>query len=191
MKTVVVVGVGALGSHFVQLGRNLDVSWVICDYDRVERANALSQFYGKASVGKTKVNALAQVMQFLWNLKLQTIPHKLVEDNASQILGRADLVVDCLDNGEARRIVQGYVREHGIPCLHGGLAADGTFGLALWDEDFQVDDEPSEGAATCEDGEHLPFISIVASYMARSVQEFLTSERKVGFQISPSGAMRV
>lgn len=186
-KLIVIVGVGALGSHVVQFLRSTAATLRVIDFDRVEQKNVLSQFHGKPSVGKAKVVALQQTMQFLFATKIETIPHKLVEDNAATLLGKADLVIDCLDNGEARRLVQAFVRRANVACVHGALAADGGFGRVVWDEHFVVDDATGDGA-TCEDGEHLPFIGIVSAYLARSAQEYMKSGRKVSLQIAPLGA---
>jgi molybdopterin/thiamine biosynthesis adenylyltransferase len=188
---VVVVGVGALGSHVVQLVRNLDVKLVLVDFDRVEQRNVQSQFHGRPSVGKSKVQSLGQSLQFLFGLKVETNPHKLTADNVEAVLGKADLVLDCLDNGESRRLVQRFVRDKGIPCLHGALSADGLFGQVLWDEDFIIDDEDVQGQATCEGGEFLPFIGVVSSLMALAVQAFVEKDRKVGFNASPSSVTDV
>jgi len=188
---VVVVGVGALGSHVVQLVRNLDIKLVLVDFDRVEQRNVQSQFHGKPSVGKSKVQSLVGAMQFLFGLKTEANPHKLTADNVEAILGKADLVLDCLDNGESRRLVQRFVRDKGLPCLHGALSADGEFGLVLWDEDFIIDDEDVQGQATCEGGEFLPFIGVVSALMALAVQRFVVEDCKVGFNASPSGAADV
>lgn len=185
MKKVVVVGVGALGSHVCQFLRN-EADLKVIDFDRVETKNVLSQFHARNSVGKNKVQSLQQVVNFLWGVKIEGVPHKLVVDNAQQILGKPDLILDCLDNGEARRIIQGYVRDNDIPCLHGALAADGVMGRIVWDEDFVIDDE-SAGAATCEDGAHLPFIGVVSSTLALAAQTYLASEKKLGFQLTPRG----
>ncbi len=190
MKTIVIVGVGAIGSHAVQFCRGLGVNLRVIDFDNVERKNILSQFHGKPSVGKSKVAGLKQTMDFLWGVKIEVNAHKLVDGNADQLLGKADLIVDCLDNGAARRIVQGYARKTGVPCLHGALAADGTFGRVIWDEHFVIDDEAGAGAATCEDGEHLPFIVKTSAYLARAIQIFLKDGRKIGFQVHPVGAMQ-
>jgi molybdopterin/thiamine biosynthesis adenylyltransferase len=190
MKTILVVGVGALGSHVVQLIRNAGATIRVVDFDRVEQKNVASQFHAKQSVGKSKVVGLQQTMQFLFGLKIEVVPHKLVAENATELLGKADLVVDCLDNGAARRLVQTFVRANSIACLHGALAADGTFGRVVWDEDFTIDDEPSEGAATCDDGDHLPFIATTAALLAQSAAAFLKTGDKFGYQIHPGGATR-
>jgi len=194
-KTVIVVGVGALGSHLVQFLRN-EANLFLIDFDRIEAKNMLSQFHGKPGGGKLKVDALKNTMQFLWGLKLDGVTVKLVDNNVDALLGRefkwpvgitrkADLVVDCLDNGKARRLVQGYVRQHNIPCLHGALAADGGFGRVIWDENFHIDDAAA-GVPTCEDGAHLPFIATVSAFLARSAQVFLTNGKKQGWSIAPT-----
>lgn len=191
MKTIVIVGVGALGSHLVQFLRNCGASLRVVDFDRVEQKNVASQFHSKTTVGKSKVQGLQQTMNFLFGTKIEVISNKLVADNAKEILGKADLVIDCLDNGVGRRIVQGTVRASKIPCLHGALAVDGGFGRVVWDEGFTIDDEAGAGVATCEDGEHLPFIGIVAAYLAHSAKTFLKDSKKIGFQVHASGANRI
>lgn len=187
---VVVVGVGALGSHVVQLLRNAGASIRVVDFDRVEQRNVASQFHGKPSIGKAKVVSLQQTMQFLFGVKIDAVPHRLVADNARELLGKADLVIDCLDNGASRRVVQELARAANIACVHGALAADGSFGRVVWDEDFVIDDEPAAGAATCENGEHLPFIALTAAYLARAAQAFLKSGERCGFHVHPGGANR-
>jgi len=190
MKTIIIVGVGALGSHAALLLRNVGKLKII-DFDRVEQKNVLSQFHGKPNVGTPKVRSIQQTMNFLFGLKVDGVPHKLVDNNAKELLGGADLVIDCLDNGAGRRVCQGFVRSASVPCLHGALAAaDGGFGRVVWDQDFVIDDEAGAVAATCEDGAQLPFIAIVSAYLARSAQEYLETGKKIGFSIHAGGAIR-
>lgn len=189
--TIVIVGVGALGSHLVPLLRNEKVAIKIVDFDRIEQKNVASQFHAKTTVGKAKVVGLAQTLQFLFGQKVEGIPHRVTVDNVKQILGGAHLVIDCLDNGASRRLIQDAVRATNTPCLHGALAADGGFGRIVWDEHFQIDDESAVGAPTCEGGEHLPFVALASAYLARSAQTFLRQQKKVGYQVSPAGAMAI
>lgn len=186
---VVIVGIGALGSHLVQFVRNEKCALRVVDMDRVEQKNVMSQFHGKPGVGKSKVTALQQMMDFLFKRSLQVAGHKLVANNIDALMKDAILVVDCLDNGASRKLVQNYVRSRNLPCLHGALAPNGEFGRSIWDEEFVIDSEAGAGAVTCEDGEFLPFIALTAAYMARSVQIFLRQKRKVGFSISPAGSI--
>lgn len=190
MKTIVVVGAGALGSHVTMFLRNVEATIRVVDFDRVEQRNVMSQFHGKPSVGKNKVQSLKQAMDFLFGRKIEIVSNKLVENNAKEILGAADLVIDCLDNGDGRRVIQAFVRKNDIPCLHGGLAANGAFGVSLWDEHFVIDDV-SGTAKTCEDGEHLPFIATVSTYIANSAQRFLKTGHKMGFNVHPTGVIKI
>jgi hypothetical protein len=183
---VTVIGVGALGSHVVLFLRNAATTIKVIDFDRVESKNVLSQFHSKTHIGKSKVESLKQTMQFLYGVKLLVVPHKLTADNTT-VLSGADLLIDCLDNAPSRELVQRYALEWKVPCLHGALAPDAGFGRAVWTESFAIDAGAS-GAATCEDGEHLPFIAMTAAYLARSAQIYLYTGKKVGFQVLPTGA---
>jgi len=191
MKSLVVVGVGALGSHAVLLLRNAGVAIKVVDFDRVEQQNVQSQFHGKSHVGKTKVEALKQAMQFLFGTRLEPVPNKLTADNVEALIGTADLVLDCVDNAQARRVLQACARRLEIPLLHGALAPNGQFGRVVWDEHFQVDDEQGTTGATCENGEHLPFIAIASAYLAHAAQEYLIRGAKIGFSISPGWATQI
>lgn len=193
MKRVIIVGVGALGSHVAQFLRN-HADLILVDFDRIEAKNLLSQLHAKSELGKNKATSLAKTIAFLFGIKQPVaIPHKLINDNASTLLRGCDLVVDCLDNGKSRKILQNAVRSMNIPCVHGGLsAAEFSYGRVIWDEHFTIDGEDKEGAATCADGELLPFISLVSATIALTAHTFLTSGAKNNYSISSiSGAMRV
>ncbi len=188
-KHIILVGVGALGSHVALLGRNLDARWTLIDFDRVEQKNTLSQQHTRLGLGRNKAQAMAQSLQGLFNHRVEAIPHKVTSDNAEVLLGGADLLLDCLDNGAGRRLVQGVARSRGIPCLHGALAADGSFGRVVWDGDFAVDDEDVAGQPTCEGGEHLPFIAWVAACMTQRVKDFLASGEQRSLNLLPNAVI--
>jgi len=190
MARIVVVGVGALGSHLVLLGRNWPAQFVLVDHDRVEQKNTASQFHSRMGVGRNKAQAMQQAMQGLFGLRLEAVPHKLTADNAARLLDGAALVVDCVDNAEARRVISQTVRAAGVPCLHGAVAADGSYARVMWDAAFSPD-EGAEGVATCEDGEHLPFVAFVAARMADAVQRFLKDGEQISSHLHPGGILRV
>ena len=183
---VTVVGAGALGSHFVQFFRNEACTIKIIDFDRVEQRNVASQFHSKAGVGKKKTASLQQSLKFLYGREIISVSNKLTKDNVKELLSNADLIVDCLDNGASRRLVQDFARSSQTPCLHGALSANGDFGRVVWDELFVIDDESVQGAPTCEGGDFLPFIGIASSFLAKSAQAFLSTGKKGSFSISPS-----
>jgi predicted ThiF/HesA family dinucleotide-utilizing enzyme len=199
MERVIIVGVGALGSHVALLARNWKNPLRIVDFDRIETKNTQSQFHSKMGLGKNKAQALQQALQGLFGIKIDAVPYKLADDNAGTLLGdsagtklgKAALVIDCTDNAAARRVIQKHVRKHGIPCLHGALSADGTFGRIVWDEHFVADEEGKEGQATCEDGEQLPMFALAAAQIAVTAQRFLKDGTKQSFQVMPTGIVRL
>ena len=185
-KKIVVVGVGALGSHLILLARGLDAQIVAIDFDRVERKNLLSQFHTKMGTGRNKAQAIQQAMGGLFGVRLEARPRKLEATNAEALLRGADLVVDCVDHGPTRLLIQETCARLEIPCLHGALAADGAYARVMWSEDFAIDGG-GEGEPTCEDGEHLPFIAWVASWMAVCAQRFLADGARIGAHLHPGG----
>lgn len=190
VRKVVLVGAGALGSHVLLFGRNWPVRFTVIDFDRVEQKNVSSQFHSKMGVGRNKASALAQAMQGLFGLRIEAVPHKLVEDNVEALLAGADLVLDCVDNAPTRDLIQRHVRAHAIPCLHGAVAADGSYARVMWDEHF-ASDEGGEGVATCEDGEHLPFVAWVSGRIAMTTQAWLEHGRQRSCHLHPGGIVEV
>ena len=187
MKRVVFCGVGALGSNAVVACRNLEAQLVLVDFDRVESKNCLSQAFVKPSVGKNKADALKLQLANFWGVKAEAFGVRVGDENVSTLCGAADLVVDAFDNAKSRRVLSGFARSVGKPLVHAAVSADGTFGLVRWDERFEADEEPSEGAATCEGGEHLPLIALVSATLARTVADHLASGQKRDAMISLSG----
>jgi molybdopterin-synthase adenylyltransferase len=190
MKHVVIVGVGALGSHLLMMGRNLTARWTLIDFDRVEQKNTLSQAHTRMGLGRNKAQALQQTVQGLWGLRVEAVPHKLTADNVATLLGAAEVVVDCTDNATARALIQDFCADRGVPSLHGALAADGGYGRVLWGDAFTID-AGGDGQATCEDGAHLPFINTVSAYLCAALQRFLADNTQAGFHISPAGATSI
>ena len=181
-------GGGALGSHGLFLARDLEHDLAVIDFDRVETKNLASQWFVKQMVGKNKATALKMQLLNFYDMKLQDYTVKLTALNADAILGATDLVVECFDNAESRRVVQNYVRSKQKPCVHAGLAANGEFGVVRWDEHFTIDDEGAPGQATCEGRGFLPLILRVSSSLVASIQFFLADKRQVNWNISPRNA---
>lgn len=188
---VVIVGVGALGSNLVFFARNWEQGLRVVDFDRIEQKNILAQFHTRMALRRNKAQALQQAMQGMFGVRIEAVPYRLTPDNAEEILGGAELVIDCTDNAEARRTIQSYVRDNNVPCLHGALSADGSFGRIVWDDSFQIDEEAEEGHATCEDGEALPFFGFAAAHLANVAQRFLQSGKKASYQLGPSSLIRL
>ncbi len=189
--TVVIVGVGALGSHLALLARNWEQQLRLVDFDRVEQKNIQAQFHTRMGLGRNKAQALQQALQGLFALKVESLPRRLEPTNVEQLLGGAVLVIDCTDNAATRRLIQGFVREHNLPCLHAALSADGTFARVIWDELFVADEEDEPGQATCEDDAQLPFFALTAAILAMTAQRFLAEGTRASYQLTPESLTRL
>lgn len=181
-------GGGALGSHALMLGRDLspDHDLAVIDFDRVETKNLVSQWFVKQMVGKNKATALKMQLFNFYGVKIKDFTVKLTELNVETILPEFDLIVDCFDNAEARELLQQFVRSKNIPCLHGGLSANGEFGVVRWDDHFTIDREDVAGQPTCEGNGFLPLISNVSSALVNSINLFLTEKKQRNWNVSPT-----
>lgn len=195
---VVIVGVGALGSHVLLCARNWKVDLRVVDFDQVEQKNIMAQMHTKMSLRKNKALSIQQAMQAMWSLRVEAIPHKLTDGNVLQLLGDADLVIDCTDNIAARKLIldfclgqEKWSNRLTVPCLHGSLSAAGDFARVVWAEHFVPDGEGAEGQATCEDGEQLPFFALAAAHVAQEAQRFLKDNSKRSLQITPTSVLRL
>ena len=188
MNKILFCGGGALGSHALQLGRDLEAGLAVVDDDRVETKNLASQWFVKQMVGKNKAAALKAQMQNFYGVRLQDFPVRLTRLNVETLLDPVDLVVDCFDNAESRQLVQDHVRASGKACLHGGLAADGGFGVVRWDEDFIIDSEDVPGQATCEGAGFLPLITMVSAALVRSIRDWMEDGARRNWNVSPTAA---
>jgi len=157
----------------MMLCRTLPAEFAVADFDRVEAKNLLSQTYTRQSVGKNKAEALRLQLRTFYEVDVASYPVRLTDQNIAQVAAGAMLLVDCLDNALGRHVVLAHARAAGIASVHAGLAADGTFGLVRWGERFTPDAEDEPGQATCEGGEHLPFIGLVAAGVAGAVRDFV------------------
>jgi molybdopterin/thiamine biosynthesis adenylyltransferase len=179
-------GVGALGSAAAVLCRTLPVRLSFVDFDRVESKNLLSQAYTRQAVGRNKAEALKLQLRTFYGVDATAYPIRLAAANVATVAGGADLLVDCFDNAGSRRVVLAHGTAAGVPTVHAGLAADGSFGLVRWGERFTPDEADAPGQATCEGGEHLPFIGLVAARLAVVVAAFVRTGERHDALITPA-----
>lgn len=187
MKTIVICGGGALGSHVLFLGRDLVANLAVIDDDRVETKNLDSQWFVKQMLGKNKATALKLQLQNFYGIRVRDMAVRLTSLNVDTLLGAADLVVDGFDNAASRQLVQNHVRLRGIPCVHGGLAANGEFGVVRWEGAFAIDAEDVPGQPTCEGGGFLPLISMVAAALVRSIREWIEDGVERNWNVATDG----
>jgi molybdopterin-synthase adenylyltransferase len=62
-----------------------------------------------------------------------------------------------------------------VPSVHAGLSGDGTCGLIRWADRFVPDAPDEPGQTTCQNGEHLPFVGLVAAVLAGVIRDYVTT----------------
>lgn len=124
-SSVFIAGAGGLGSP---VSIYLAVAGVgeikICDADRVELSNLNRQIlHSDARIGELKaVSAGRALGELNPTISVVTCSDYLDESNVEQIVGRPDIVVDCLDNYETRYLLNAYCAGNGIPFVHGAIS---------------------------------------------------------------------
>src|SRR5438874_5793386 len=100
-SSVLVVGAGGLGCPVLQYLAGAGVGrLVIVDHDRVEETNLHRQpLYAMADIGRLKVDAAgAAVRRFNPGTVVEGVAERLTPQNATALVGGADLVVDAADS---------------------------------------------------------------------------------------------
>ncbi len=128
-KTVVVVGVGSLGSVVAELLTRAGIGkLVLIDHDIVESHNLQRQsLYTEADVNKLKAEVAEEKLhQINHEVSIKSYAIHLDETNTELLQG--DIVFDCTDNAETRAVINHYCHTK-IPWIYCSIA--GSTGMVL------------------------------------------------------------
>ncbi len=111
--TVAVCGLGGLGSHIaIALARAGIGHLILIDDDRVELSNLHRQQYSLSQIGCYKTEALAENLRAIHpyaRLEIHTV--RLTEENACELLQKADIVCEALDDAVCKAMLTNLVLE--------------------------------------------------------------------------------
>ncbi len=122
--TVFIAGAGGLGSP---LSTYLAVAGVgtlrICDFGEPELSNLNRQIlHDDGRIGKNKAVSARETLERLNpDIAVEPVTEKILSENVGQVVGEADLMIDCLDNFETRHVLNRLAVEKSLPLLHGGV----------------------------------------------------------------------
>lgn len=124
-STAVVVGAGGLGSPVAYYLVAAGVGRVhIVDPGYLEVSNLNRQvLYTTEDIGRPKALAAAERLAKL-NPEVEVIPHTIRVESPEfeELVKEADVVVDCLDNWQAREVLNRLAVKHRKPLVHAGVA---------------------------------------------------------------------
>ncbi len=120
--SVVVVGVGNIGSHLALfLARMPRVRKVtLIDHDSYDESNLFSQNISRAEIGKPKVEAVARRLRRL-NPELEVVVQPEAIEAVPRGLLRADLILAAVDSKSARLAVNRVAWRLGVPWIDSGV----------------------------------------------------------------------
>ncbi|GAB6183311.1 HesA/MoeB/ThiF family protein [Thermodesulfovibrio hydrogeniphilus] len=123
-STVFIAGAGGLGSPVsIYLAVAGVGKIIICDFDSVEITNLNRQIlHSPSRIGINKALS-AKITLSALNPDVEVIPitEKITEDNAYELVGDAQIILDCMDNLETRYILNEVAIKKGIPLVFGAI----------------------------------------------------------------------
>ncbi|WP_288360683.1 HesA/MoeB/ThiF family protein [uncultured Bacteroides sp.] len=121
---VLIVGVGGLGSPIALYLAGAGVGCIgLVDDDVVSISNLQRQvLYSEKELGKSKAICAAERLSALNSeIKIQPYSTRLTGDNAFDIIGEYDMVVDGCDNFATRYLINDICIEQGKPYIYGAI----------------------------------------------------------------------
>lgn len=121
---VLVAGLGGLGSpasaYLVAAGVG---HLTILDAERVELSNLNRQIlHWSSDVGRPKAaSAIEKLSKMNPNVELESRPEAVTRENADELVGSVDLVIDGMDNYHARYLLNEACVRRQVPFIHGAV----------------------------------------------------------------------
>ncbi|MBA2868339.1 HesA/MoeB/ThiF family protein [Methanococcus maripaludis] len=118
--TVTVVGVGGLGTVVSQYLAAAGVGNLkLVDYQEVELSNLNRQIlHFEKDIGIKKVNSAKEKLKSINSeINIEIYPEKVNESHVKN----SDVIIDCLDNFEARYLLNKLSNNYKIPLVHGAI----------------------------------------------------------------------
>lgn len=119
---VAIVGCGGLGSNVaIDLAMAGVGHLTLIDDDSPSESNFNRQFVYFGKHGHKSGILADYVSKISPETCVTSIADRLTDDNASEILRRNDIIVDCLDNNSTRLALNRFVLKNNVPLVHGGV----------------------------------------------------------------------
>ena len=174
---IAICGLGAIGSH---IAKNLVFAGykdlLLIDKDKVEARNYQfgTQLYDPEQLGKNKTEALwfnifRQTNVVVTNRNID-IAQMLKKQNFQDI----SLLVDCLDNYEARKATTAIGKDMKVPVLHVGFSPVFTYQIQ-WDGGYETPSDAKGHFDICEMQGARAFIEFVSGLATNILIDYLES----------------
>lgn len=121
---VLVVGCGGLGGNNIENLARIGIGFLrVVDGDVFTESNLNRQLLSNSlNMGKLKAEAAEERIHSIDpGIEVEAVCEYLTEDNAADLMKDVDLVIDALDNIDARLILEDAAAEAGLTIIHGAI----------------------------------------------------------------------
>jgi adenylyltransferase/sulfurtransferase len=123
-STVFIAGAGGLGSPVSIYLAVAGVGTIrVCDFDSPDWSNLNRQIlhnHGRIGINKA-VSAKQTLEELNPHITVTAFTDKIVEENVDELVGNADLILDCMDNFPTRYLLNECAIRKRIPMVHGSI----------------------------------------------------------------------
>jgi len=176
--------VGALGSNLIPILYQLGFNNVrFLDDDKIESHNLGNQNFERRFIGKNKAAVMQAMIYQAYRVKPVIETCRLVEKNALKILRGNRLVVDAFDNWDSRQLIHDTCGNGVVPCLHGGMAAQG-YSEVYWNPRFKRPAVEEDGLDVCEYPLARNLVHFTVGMMAEAICRFIDNDEYLGYMFT-------
>lgn len=185
----IIFGLGAIGSNLVSQLIHLDneSGFYGVDFDNVEQRNIPTQSYFQNHIGIPKPLAMSIIIGLKKQKPFFTPVVKRITNYDDPVITEFAnnddyLLVDCFDNTQSRRYLEGIDN-----CLHIGFSPKYTAEI-IWGKKYTApDDIKSEENDICEMVGAVPFIHYVVSLASINIMNYINSGEQNSYIIQRIG----
>jgi adenylyltransferase/sulfurtransferase len=121
---VFIAGAGGLGSPAAIYLAAAGVGRIrICDDGRPELSNLNRQIlHTDKDIGKNKaLSAQEMLREINPQVEIEPLPSRIERENINELVGDAQIIIDCMDNFPTRHVLNECAVRKGMPFIHGGV----------------------------------------------------------------------
>ena len=124
-KTALIIGCGGLGGYVIEELARVGVGkLILVDGDVFSRSNMNRQLMAKEeTLGKNKAEVYMKRLGEMSSCEVECHTHFLTEDDAD-LFERADVIIDCVDNVDTRKLIAKLAKAKGKCFVHGAIEGE-------------------------------------------------------------------